>query len=281
MIFPRQVVRFVEQERISIWYSVPSALSMVAMRGGLTSASLPDLRIVLFAGEVFPVKYLRQLIELLPAARFANLYGPTETNVCAWYEVTDRPEHLAEPVPIGIPVRNDQVFAVTAAGSLALPGEEGELWVRGATVMRGYWGKPEETAGVLASHPFGSLDDPVYRTGDLVRVLDGGGFRYLGRQDDQIKSRGYRIELGDVEAALGDHPAVVEAAVVAVPDELVTNRLVAFAVVRDDTTPEVLGAHCTARLPHYMIPESITLMASLPRTSTGKVDRLRLRNASV
>ena len=276
-IFPRQTVRFVEQQHVSIWYSVPSSLAMVAVRGGLAEGSLPDLRAVLFAGEVFPVKHLKQLMEQLPRVRFANLYGPTETNVCTWYDVTDRPEDLTEPVPIGLPIRNDHVFAVTDAGGLAGPDDEGELCVRGATVMRGYWGDPERTHRTLVPDPFGSLADLVYRTGDHVRVLEGGGFRYLGRRDGQIKSRGYRIELGDVEAVLNDHPAVVEGAVVAVPDELVTNRIVAFVVVRDETPSDQLASHCAARLPRYMVPESITLLRSLPRTSTGKLDRQRLK----
>ena len=280
-VFPRQVVRFVEQQHVSIWYSVPSALSMVAIRGGLTEGSLPDLRVVLFAGEVFPVKYLRQLIELLPRVRFANLYGPTETNVCTWYDVTDRPEDLTEPVPIGVPVRNDHVFAITEEGALAGPGQEGELCVRGATVMRGYWADPEKLNEDSSPIPSGRSATPSIgpETSFASSRTAGSGTSVVGTI--KIKSRGYRIELGDVESVLHDHPAVVEAAVIAVPDELVTNRLVAFVVVRDGSTSEALGAHCAARLPHYMVPEAITLVTSLPRTSTGKLDRQRLSNVVV
>jgi len=276
-LFPNQIVRFIQDNRITVWYSVPSILSMVTLRGGLDKTELPTLRTILFAGEVFPVKYLRQLMKLVPHARFANLYGPTETNVCTWYDVPPLDDDVTEPVPIGIAVANDEVFAIKEDGRRAQPGEVGELYVRGATVMRGYWGDPERTARGLVPDPFGgAFADPVYRTGDLVEVQPGGVYRYIGRKDAQIKSRGYRIELGDVEAAINLHPGVVECAVVAIPDELVTNRLVAYVTVRDQTTQADLAGFCGDRLPRYMIPESFTLLSELPKTSTGKIDRRQL-----
>jgi amino acid adenylation domain-containing protein len=271
-IFPNQIVRFIQENAITVWYSVPSILSMVTLRGGLDKTELPTLRTILFAGEVFPVKYLRQLMK-----RFANLYGPTETNVCTWYEVSPLDDEVTEPVPIGIAVANDEVFAIKEDGGQAQTGEVGELYVRGATVMRGYWGDPERTARGLVPDPFGSaFADPVYRTGDLCEVQPGGVYRYIGRKDAQIKSRGYRIELGDVEAAINQHTGVVECAVVAVPDDLVTNRLVAYVTVRDQTSEQDLARFCGERLPRYMVPESFTLLSELPKTSTGKIDRRQL-----
>lgn len=276
-IFPNQIVRFIQENAITVWYSVPSILSMVTLRGGLDKTDLPTLRTVLFAGEVFPVKYLRQLMTLVPHARFANLYGPTETNVCTWYDVPPLDDDVTEPIPIGVAVANDEVFAIKDDGGRAESGEVGELYVRGATVMRGYWGDPERTARGLVPDPFGgALADPVYRTGDLVEVQPGGVYRYIGRKDAQIKSRGYRIELGDVEAAINQHPGVVECAVVAVPDELVTNRLVAYVTVRDKTSEQDLARFCGERLPRYMVPESFTRLTELPKTSTGKIDRRQL-----
>ena len=276
-IFPNQVVRFIQDNAITVWYSVPSILSMVALRGGVEKNSLPTLRTVLFAGEVFPVKYLRELMRLVPHARYANLYGPTETNVCTWYEVPPLDDDVTEPVPIGVAVANDEVFAIKDDGAVAGIGDVGELYVRGATVMRGYWGDPERTARGLVPDPLGSaFADPVYRTGDLVEVQPGGCYRYVGRRDSQIKSRGYRIELGEVETAINLHPGVIECAVVAVADEMVTNRLVAYVTVRDETTAEELARFCGERLPRYMVPESFTLLAELPRTSTGKIDRRQL-----
>lgn len=278
-VFPSQIVRFVDDHGITVWYSVPSILTMLVLRGGLSPGDLPSLRTLLFAGEVFPTKYLRQLMALVPHARFANLYGPTETNVCTWYEVPPLPEDRTADIPIGRAIDGVEVFAVTEDGRRAAPGEVGELFVRGTTVMQGYWGDQERTDRSLVRHPFQpELRDLVYRTGDLVQEQDDGELRFLGRRDAQVKSRGYRIELGDIENALNAHPAVVECAVIAVPDEVVTNRIRAFAVVRD---PAVTGAElarfCGERVPKYMVPEAIELRDALAKTSTGKVDRQALR----
>jgi amino acid adenylation domain-containing protein len=278
-VFPSQIASFIEQARITVWYSVPSILTMLVLRGGLKGGEFPTLRTLLFAGEVFPTKYLRQLMALLPHARFANLYGPTETNVCTWYDVPPLPDDQTADIPIGRAIDNVEVFAVTDDGKRASLGELGELYVRGTTVMQGYWGDRERTDRMLVPHPFApELRDLVYRTGDLVEELPGGDYRFLGRRDAQVKSRGYRIELGEVESALNAHPSVVECAVVAVPDEVVTNRIRAFAVVRDPAvTAAELARFCGERVPRYMVPEAIDLRDELAKTSTGKIDRQALR----
>ncbi len=275
-VFPVEVARFITEHRISIWYSVPSVLSMLVLRGGLETHALPSLRTVLFAGEVFPAKYLRQLMALLPHVRFCNLYGPTETNVCTWLDVAPLPPDQTEPVPIGRAIDDTDAFAITEDGHRAQAGAEGELHVRGGTVMRGYWGDPARTDLVLVADPSGVAQGPVYRTGDLVRARADGGFEFLGRRDAQVKSRGYRIELGDIETALDAVPDVIECAAVAVPDEIVTNRIHAFVVVAPGVTATDLVAACSTRLPRYMVPERFELRASLPKTSTGKVDRRSL-----
>jgi amino acid adenylation domain-containing protein len=280
-VFPVQIRDLIEEKRISIWYSVPSLLSMLTLRGGLEPSSLPGLRTILFAGEVFPTKYLRQLMTLLPHVRFFNLYGPTETNVCTYYEVCSLPEPATEPIPIGRAIDEVEVFAVTDEGRRAGPGEVGELHVHGPTVMRGYWGDAERTGRALVRDPLGwRRRGRVYRTGDLVRQRANGDYRLLGRRDHQVKSRGYRIELGDIESAILAHPDVLECAVIAVPDELVTNRIRAFVAARDGLDDRKLSSFCASRIPHYMVPEQIELMETLPKTSTGKVDRQALASTT-
>lgn len=276
-LFAVEVVRFIERNSITVWYSVPSILSAVSLRGGLQGADLPSLRAVLFAGEVFPTRYLRHLMTLLPHVRFHNLYGPTETNVCTHYEVPALPEHATATIPIGRAIANVEVFVVTDDGRRADRGETGELCVRGNSVMNGYWGDPDGTARSLAPNPFGQgPNDPVYRTGDLA-VEDGSGdLRFLGRRDTQIKSRGYRIELGEVEAALYAHPSVMEVAVVAVPDPVVSNRIKAYVTTKGDVHQRDLVHYCVQRIPKYMIPEVFEFRDSLPKTSTGKIDRQAL-----
>jgi amino acid adenylation domain-containing protein len=279
-LFPVELGRFIGTTEITVWYSVPTVLSALALRGGLAVGDLPRLRAVLFAGEVFPIRYLRRLMELIPHARFANLYGPTETNVCTCYDVPPLAPDRAEPVPIGRAIEGVEVFALMDDGQPVPPGGVGELYVRGPTVMRGYWGDREQSEAVLAPGP-GSPDRAglAYRTGDLVRLDEQGNYHFVGRRDSQVKSRGYRIELGEIESTLAAHPSVVECAAVAVPDELVTSRIRAVVVVREPAAAAELARFCAERLPRYMVPESFEVVGALPRTSTGKIDRVELGRA--
>jgi acyl-CoA synthetase (AMP-forming)/AMP-acid ligase II len=215
----------------------------------------------------------------LPHPRYLNWYGPTETNVCTAFEVPAGWAD-AEPAPIGKACANTEVFAVTSEGRrVSRPGEEGELYVRGPSLMRGYWGQPAKTSEVLVRDPFrAEYGELVYRTGDLVTLEPEGNYAYLGRRDSMVKIRGYRIELGEVEATLYRHPAIREAAVLPVPDELLGNRL--RAVITADgvgnlTREDVLD-HCRQWLPGYMVPDIVEFRETLPRTSTGKVDRAGL-----
>lgn len=277
-VFPIQIKRFIENNEITVWYSVPSVLSMVVQRGKLEQGSMPSLRILTFAGEVFPSKFLNELMTLVPHPRYINQYGPTETNVCTFFEVPAAPDPSAD-IPIGRAITDVHTFVVTDDHRLAEPGEVGELWVRGSTVMRGYWGDPEKTADRLVPHPLGGeLPDLVYRTGDLVRQNPDGDYDFLGRRDNQIKSRGYRIELGEIETALHHHELVRECAVLPVPDDLVTNRILAFVALSEHLEPHELKHFLQERLPPYMLPDHIEYADSLPKTSTGKIDRQALKN---
>jgi len=166
---------------------------------------------------------------------------------------------------------------VAEDGTVLEAGETGEMYVRGPTVMQGYWGDAERTTVTLfRDWGPGSSRYPTYRTGDLAYVDENGDWIFLGRRDSQIKSRGYRIELGDIEAALHQHPSVVECAVVPIPDEVVTNRIKAFVVTRGEVGQEELVTFVCERVPRYMAPELFDFRDTLPRSSTGKVDRRAL-----
>ena len=276
-VFPAQLAAFIEQHGITIWYSVPSVLTMLVLHGNLAPGRLSSIRHLIFAGEVFPTKHLRNLMRLLPRAQFTNLYGPTETNVCTCYRVPSLPADLTEPIPIGQAIDDVEVFAITESGGLTPPGEVGELYVRGTTVAYGYWGDEAKTARGFVANPIGPAPDRVYRTGDLVRQTPQGDYLFLGRRDHQIKSRGYRIEIGDIEAALYAHPDVTECVVVPIPDEVIGNRIAAFVVVRDaGLTADQLARFAGTLLPKYMVPETFQFLPRLPKTSTGKVDRQAL-----
>jgi amino acid adenylation domain-containing protein len=272
-MFPVRLVEWIREREISVWYSVPSALAMMIRYADLEANPLHSLRLVLFAGEVFPVPHLRELMRLVPDARFFNLYGPTETNVCTYQEIGEVPAADDPPVPIGQPCENTRCEVLDEAGEILTEvGVEGELVVTGSIVAQGYWGDPERTARRFPQ-PY------THRTGDVVQILESTPvprYRFVGRRDHLIKSRGYRIELGEIEAALFSHPAVAECIAVAVPDDLVGNRIAAFCTVEQQAGGEELERACRERVPGYMVPERIVVVDSLPRTPNDKYDRPQL-----
>jgi amino acid adenylation domain-containing protein len=261
---PSALVELLRGERISVWYSVPGVLILMMERGGLLDEPNPALRAILFAGEPFPIKYVRTLRESLPDVRLLNWYGPTETNVCTSYEVREVDPDRTRPVPIGHGCSGDTVRAVKEDGAEAAVGERGELVCDGPTVMLGYWGRTPQGA------------EP-YRTGDVVTRIGEDEYEYVARRDAMVKVRGYRIEPGEVEACLCAHPAIGEAAVT-VEGEGMDRHLVAWCVAKEGRQPSLIEVkrHCAAALPRYMVVDRVRFMDELPRTSTGKLDRRRL-----
>src|SRR5271165_3164559 len=283
-LFPTTLANFIETQQITIWYSVPSALMLLLLHANLKAEKLPHLRTILFAGEVFPMKYLRQLADLLPQVELFNLYGPTETNVCTYYHVERKRLAVMDKLPIGIACENTEVFAVNDQDQIVnQPGEQGELYVRGPAVTYGYWADTEKTKKMVVPNRFQpNFNENMYRTGDLVTLAEDGNYYFQGRRDSQIKSRGYRIELGDIESALLSHPGVREAAAIAIPDELVGNRIKAVVAAHEDHELKIveLQQFCGTIIPKYMIPEQIEFLDALPKTSTGKIDRVSLAKAA-
>lgn len=243
-LFPVQLSKFISEKQVTVWYSVPLPLVGLAERGNLSGTDLSRLRLVLFAGEAFPVGPLRKLVSQLPRVELVNLFGPTETNVCLFHRL--RPGDADGPeLPIGRPAPGFEIRI-----------EEEELWVRGPGVMQGYWGR-----------------EPVrdwYNTGDRIRESDGVVW-FLGRSDRRVKVRGYRIELGEIEEALRSIPNVREAAVVSVVGSYEQRGLRACMVLERGTVDAVKSA-LPERLPAYMIPEQLEVLEALPRTSSGKID---------
>lgn len=289
-VFPINLAKFIAAERISIWYSVPSILTNLVLYGRLEEHTYPTLRSILFAGEVFPNKYLRQLMVHIPHACYYNLYGPTETNVCTYYQISPLDSEITEAIPIGKACANTEVFVLSTSDELVARGEVGELCVRGPGLMTGYWDLPEKTAQVRVPFPLHpSLgSEMIYRTGDLVKQDSYGNYVFLGRRDRMIKSRGYRIELGEIESVLYSHPALAEVAVIPIPDNEISNRIKAFVVVRLDDkatqeipTTQTLKSFCAERLPKYMVPDLFEFRNALPQTSTGKIDKVQLSQETV
>ncbi len=279
-VFPLQLSAFIQDQKITVWYSVPMVLTLLQARGKLEQRDLSALRIILFAGEVFPTKHLRALMEKLPDKRYANLYGPTETNVCAYYEVEPLSPEETASIPIGKACANTDLIAISAEGrKVTGPGEEGLLYARGSTVMQGYYGRLEHTAASFIPNPFAEgREEKLYCTGDWVTLDEKGNFLFVGRKDHMIKTRGYRVELGEIEAVMVAHPSVDEAVALPIPDEAIGNTIHAFVTITDSCTIDSmqLKQHCAEKLPAYMVPEKIEFRDSLPRTDNGKIDRRRL-----
>jgi amino acid adenylation domain-containing protein len=261
---PRFLVQFVREAHISCWYSVPSILAGMLQAGGMKAHAYPDLRLILFAGEVFPAPTLARLQSAVPAALCVNLYGPTETNVVTWCRVPAEFDG-SQPLPIGHPC---------PYAAVRIDASNGELLAGGDSLMRGYWNRPDETERV-----FVTLDGAhYYRTGDRVSVTPDGSYQFLGRLDRQVKRRGFRIELGEIEAALLSHGDILEAAVVAVEDKQKGVMIAAFVCpcAPGAVTLADLKTHCGHRLPSYMLPDRILFVDAIAKGNRGKIDYLAL-----
>jgi amino acid adenylation domain-containing protein len=279
--FPADLGRLMERERLTVWYSVPYALIQLLERGRLSTLDLSALRWILFAGEVFPVKHLRRLLEALPHVRFSNLFGPTETNVCTYYHVPVSLPESDDPIPIGTPCANVESLIVNDDDQLVRDGEAGELLIRGGVVMDGYWGRPDLSKRSFFKPVSGGPGD-YYRTGDLVAALPDGNLKYLGRKDRQIKTRGYRVELDEVEAALLSLAGVEEAAAYPVPDGQGSRLIEAAVTAKEGTTLTAADVmrHVAACLPAYAVPTRLRVLEAFPRTSTGKINRREIEAQS-
>ena len=273
-MYPVKLMEFVREKRVTCILWVPTVMISVANSGALDGLELPDLQTVTFAGEVMPSKQLNVWRRALPGRVYANLYGPTETDVCTCY-VVDRDFADQEALPIGYARANMRVVILKEDGSEAAPGEQGELCVVGSGVALGYWNNPEETARAFAPNPLtGPWPEPMYRTGDLAYKDAGGLIWYVGRRDSQIKLRGNRIELGDVENAARAVPGVARACAVF---DAASERIVLFAETSEPLTLRKFNLALGELLPKYMLPGKLVCMERLPLNANRKIDRAALK----
>lgn len=273
-----RLARLIAEQRISIWYSAPSILALLAQFGQLQKHDYSALRQVHFAGEVFAVKHLRALCEQWIGPRYFNLYGPTETNVCTFHEVHPPvPPERSTPYPIGVVCSHLRGRVLDEQGRDVAHGAEGELCIAGRGVMQGYWALPEQSARAFHVEADGTR---WYRTGDVVTEGEGGCYTYRGRRDRMVKRRGFRIELGEIEAGLYRHPAIKEAAVIALADPDGAVSIIAFLSWHGDKRPSLIEIKrfCAENLPLSMLPDRFSWHDSLPKTSTDKVDYQRLKD---
>ena len=259
-------------------------------------AALPDLREVITAGEALrSTPQLRAFFRANPQAVLDNQYGPSETHVISAHLLAPDADAWPALPPIGTPVANTRLYVLDGRMEPAPPGVPGELYAGGAGLARGYLGRPAQTAEKFVPDPFSRVPGArLYRTGDRARWqrqdprdrrfdgaadghADAFALEYLGRTDFQVKVRGFRVEPGEVEAVLGTHPAVLQAAVAA-RVEVADRRLVGYLVPALGAAPThaELRAHVAAHLPEYMVPAAWVMLDAMPLTPSGKVDRRAL-----
>ncbi len=273
--FPASLSDLIARERITIWYSVPYLLEQLSTRGCLDERDLSALRWVLFGGEAFAPGQLGGLMDQLPDAIFSNVYGPAEVNQCTVHDLTEPPR---DSVPIGRAWAAADVRVVDA-DDLVSPAVDrpGVLLVSSPTMMSHYWNRPDLTAASTFVDDSGRW----YVTGDLVDRNDAGELVFLGRVDNQIKLRGHRIELEAIDQLLRDVSGVGAGTVVVRREDGGDDALVAL-VAPADATPgtqarallvDAINSELGRRLPRYAVPSAIHVVAALPRTGTGKIDR--------
>ena len=271
----RNIVNKRKEKEINTIYWVPSALCIVANLGALAEADLPDLRKVMFAGEVMPMKQLNMWRKKFPDVMFANLYGPTETTDICTYYIVDRKFENTETLPIGKHCNNCDVMIIKDDGTRAGKGEEGELCARGSFLAMGYYNNPEKTNSVFVQNPLNkAYPEIIYKTGDIVKENERGEIIYISRKDFQIKHMGYRIELGEIETAINAIEGIIACA--CVYDE--KNSKIVLFYQGNKLEEKDLLEQAKAKLPNYMCPNEIHCIDRMPYNANGKIDRKELKN---
>jgi amino acid adenylation domain-containing protein len=278
---PQLLWDLVERERVNRLFVPFVMISSLALFADDATPQRHPLREILTSGEqVQCTAAIRAMFTRLPDCRLVNQWGTTETHVATWYELPADVTTWVDLPSIGRPITGTGVRVCDPDGRPVPDGEVGELWITGAAVGPGYLDLPERTARSYRADP---LDPavPAYRTGDLGRVRPDGLLEFLGREDTQVKVRGFRIELGEIESLLAADPSVAQAVVAVAGSAAEERHLRAFVVpksVPEDTAGWAAGllAGLRDRLPAHMVPVRADVVGSLPRTPSGKVDRLAL-----
>ena len=275
--FPARLLESLAANHVSFIFWVPSIMVNIANMQLLDKIALPDLKLVWFAGEVFPTKQFLVWYDKLLQTKFANLYGPIEITLdCTYYEVKERPIE-SEALPIGVPYRNTDVLILNDKDEKCGVDEEGELCVRGTSLAMGYYNNPEKTAAAFVQNPLNkSYPELIYRTGDMAYVRKDGNIIFKGRKDSLIKHMGYRIELGEIEHVVENDLKLVKYCCAVYHYE--KKEIVLFYENDAEIADKDFRKEISKVFPSYMIPSVYVRMDELPRNTNGKIDRLLLKN---
>lgn len=274
-MFPAKLLDYLNLHKINFVFWVPSVLVNTANLKMLVDVKLPELKKVLFAGEVMPMKQLNYWINNFDSSvLFANLYGPTEITVDCTYYIVNRSFKDDEVLPIGFPCRNSDVLILNGENQLCELKEHGELCVRGSSLALGYWNNFEKTSAVFVQNPLnGSFPEKIYRTGDIVFKNENNEIIFVGRKDFQIKHLGYRIELGEIEHAV---LSTFNLNTCVVYDTMKNEIVLVYESKHEIPIPE-FRRKLVKVLSKYMIPTRYIKLEKLPLTASGKIDRGTLK----
>jgi amino acid adenylation domain-containing protein len=271
--FPAQILNVMVKEGVTGFPGVPTIFSILAEMKSLKDYDLTKIRYVTNTAAALPVKHILMLRDIFPTAWIYSMYGLTECKRCTYLPPKDIDR---KPASVGIAIPNTEMWIVDEAGNKVGPEVVGQLVIRGATVMKGYWEKPEATSRKLKPGPLPG--EQVLYTGDYCKMDDEGYLYFVGRMDDVIKSRGEKVAPKEVENVLMNIPGVREAAVIGVPDEVLGQAVKAFVVLEAgiEMAEKQLQKECQSRLENFMVPKFIVTVSSLPKTDTGKIKKTGL-----
>jgi amino acid adenylation domain-containing protein len=279
---PDALIAAIAENHVTTVHFVPTMLNafLEYVDAAGLAPRLTSLRQVFASGEALDphtVRRLHQVLGVPNGTRLVNLYGPTEATVDVSHYPCDDPE--VRIVPIGLPIDNLRLYVVDEELRIQPVGVPGELCIAGVGLARGYLNRPELTRERFVEQPF-ARESRIYRTGDLARWMPDGSVEYLGRIDHQVKVRGFRIEPGEIESALRSHPAVTDAVVVPREHEGQQAVLLGYVVTGDPVGERELIDHLQTTLPEHMVPSRIVVLAAMPLTPNGKLDRSALPDPS-
>lgn len=269
----------IAQHQVTIWNSVPALMQMMVDYAAENSQVLANLRLVLLSGDWLPLTLPAQIQALAKDVRVISLGGATEASIWSILYPIETVDPAWKSIPYGRPMVNQRFYVLNELLEPCPVWVTGELYIGGIGLALGYWQQEAKTAASFITHP--RTGERLYRTGDLGRYLPDGNIEFLGREDFQVKIGGYRIELGEIESALIQHPAVDKAVVVVAGKQINEKRLVAYAVVHQETFCHELQCFLREKLPEYMIPSAFMYLESLPLSANGKIDRRALPNPEV
>jgi amino acid adenylation domain-containing protein len=268
--FPQAILNRMQEENVTGLPLVPTMAAMILGMKDLKPGAFPHLRYITNTAAALPPAHIMRLQELFPATRIYSMYGLTECKRCTYLP----PAELARrPSSVGIAIPGTEAYVVDETGARAKPGETGELVIRGAHVMKGYWENPEATDKALKQGPYPW--EKVLYTGDLFRTDEDGFLYFVGRKDDIIKSRGEKVSPKEVENVLYALPGIREAAVVGVPDLILGQAIKAVVALAPgvDLSEQQIVRHCARHLEDFMVPKIVEFRDELPKTESGKISR--------